>query len=475
MPRSGSSPPSGSSGGELRIARGSSGSSVVSRKVNELTPLQKGRRRTIDSGEVSRSSRYWRLEDGVQTSSAIATVCNLVVDLCPAGLLPLPMCLLETGVVPAVLLAMVFAGACVWMMNLVGRTVVLTGKNTFASMWAEVIGPRTQWFPLLVLLGVTFGCSLGYVCLFAEMMVDLLPEEIVPAWGSTRIWTLAAVTPPLLPLCMVKDLSALSLVSGPAGLATLYAAGVIIFRSLDGSYMEGGRYHHGGAPTPPPFHDDPFRMSLKSLQLVNTLAVGYLCHYNACKYYRELRGTTPRRFTQVVGAGVGITSFIFAAVMVFGFSTFGMGTKPVILRSYHVEDGFARGARLLLAVAILGSLPLMFTGLREAALELMKLLCSQETAHELDRRVVQDLVSAALLITLMLVSMACNDVWIVLNVVGAVCGSTTIYVLPCLLYAKSVGRVLGVERSRVELAAVYGMLCFGVVLGISGLYVSVVP
>jgi len=461
---------SGSSAGHLTTAA----ATKVVRSVNEQSPLLKGRRRTIELGEVFRNkTHYWRWEDSVQTSSSLSTVCNLVVDLSPAGLLPLPICLKDTGLVPALLLAIGFAAACVWTMSLVGRTMVLTGKQTYASMWAEVIGPRTQWFPLLVLVAVTFGCSLGYLCLFADMMKSMLPLEVVPQWTSPRIWVLAIIMPPMLPLCMQKDLSALSVISGPAGLATLYALSVVVFRALDGSYAEGGRYHRGDA-VQPFSHDRLFHMSPKSLQLVNALAIGYLCHYNACKYYRELRGTTPRKFTHVVGAGVGMTSVSFITVMVFGFSTFGSDVKDVILSSYASDDGFANVARVSLSAAILGSLPLMFTGLRESVVELLKLCCDPERQREFDRTVVQDMLSFALLCALVLVAMACNNVWSVLNIVGAVCGSTTIYVLPCLLYAESVRRFLGVEGNRLELAAVYGMLAVGVVLGILGLYVSFV-
>eukprot|EP00928_Gymnodinium_smaydae_P096332 TRINITY_DN8486_c0_g1_i4.p1 TRINITY_DN8486_c0_g1~~TRINITY_DN8486_c0_g1_i4.p1 ORF type:complete len:773 (-),score=107.12 TRINITY_DN8486_c0_g1_i4:102-2420(-) len=399
------------------------------------------------------------LQDSVQTSSGFATICNLFVDLCPAGLLPLPYCLIDTGFVPATLIAWLFAGAATWMMYLVGRSMELTGRRTFAGMWAEIVGHSTQWIPLLVLILVAFGCSLGYFCMFADLMSALVPLGAIPSWTSSRVMALLVATPVLIPLCMLKDLSALSYISAPAASATLFAVGVIVVRSVDGSYAPGGVFHHESITQPA--HQDYqalFRLTPKSLQFVNVLALGFLCHYNACKYYRELIQHSPRRFASIVGTSVGATNKTFLLVMWSGYATFGSATKPVILSSYATDDMWANVARCCIGFALLGSAPLMFSGLREAVIELAKFSCDAEKRADFDTTSFQNLLTLVLLLMLIGAAIVFSNVITVLNVVGAVCGSLTIYVVPCLLYIGSLRKILGTSFYSLELVLTSVML-----------------
>merc|ERR1719316_2138435 len=105
----------------------------------------------------------------------------------------------------------------------------------------------------------------------------------------------------------------------------------MVVRYMDRSYATGGKYYlqHEVETVP---HTMTF--GLGSLQLVNALAVTFLCHYNGCKYYREYIGHTPGGFRNVVGIGFGLTTSLFLIAMLYGYMTFGAVSNSVILNNY---------------------------------------------------------------------------------------------------------------------------------------------
>merc|ERR1719217_1381825 len=114
-----------------------------------------------------------------------------------------------------------------------------------------------------------------------------------------------------------------------------------------------------------------------SLVLVNFLAMAFLSHYNGCKYYRELEHHTPARLAKCTAMGMGFTSAFYVVTAVAAYETFGTTAHSVILENYAKDDGLANGARVGMGFSIIASFPLMFSGLREAVLELMVMALPQ--------------------------------------------------------------------------------------------------
>merc|ERR1719433_1051987 len=99
----------------------------------------------------------------------------------------------------------------------------------------------------------------------------------------------------------------------------------MVLRLWDGSYAAGGQFvadlEASLSPNVPSAH--LMQVGFPSLALVNSLALGFLTHYNACKYYRELKNHTPERLAYWTRFAQGLIAVLFALVMVAGFQTFG--------------------------------------------------------------------------------------------------------------------------------------------------------
>ena len=77
-------------------------------------------------------------------------------------------------------------------------------------------------------------------------------------------------------------------------------------------------------------------------------------HYNAVKYFMELKDRRVRPFGYTMATGIIGTALVFIAMMIFGFGTFGANTQALLLNNYHnAEDHMANIARFFTGLAII--------------------------------------------------------------------------------------------------------------------------
>merc|ERR1719316_1135750 len=243
----------------------------------------------------------------------------------------------------------------------------------------------------------------------------------------------------------------------------------MVVRCFDGSYAAGGRFAKAQPTTPAQVQGGHlWNFGIGSLVLVNALAMGFLSHYNGCKYYRELANHTPAKLCSCTAKAMGLSSLVFAICAFAGYSTFGDSSDGVILNNYAEDDQVINVARIGMGLSIIASFPLMFSGLREAVMTLF-----ERAGADLDLVWKQDLLSVVMLLVILSVALFLTDAGLVVGVVGAVCGSAIIYVIPSILYAAAIEMFLSPDKHRTELGALRCLAVGGVVLGVSGVLTSI--
>merc|ERR1740130_46080 len=169
------------------------------------------RRATFAQGEqvFPNSRARWTIDRDVPSMSTSSFIINLLADLSPAGILPLSSGMLHTGYAPSMMLLVVFACAAAYMMYLVSRSMEITGQSSYAKMWIQVVGPRTAWVPPFTIFCVCFGCCLAYACMFGDLFAGCMPGFGL-SFATRTVCLIVLACFPLLPLCLMKDLSALA-------------------------------------------------------------------------------------------------------------------------------------------------------------------------------------------------------------------------------------------------------------------------
>lgn len=184
-------------------------------------------------------------------------------------------------------------------------------------------------------------------------------------------------------------------------------------------------------------------------------------HFNAPKFYTELKDNTIPRFTKLVATSFGISIGLFAAMSVLGFLTFGGACSGVILNNYATTDTLMSVSRFAVAISLLGSFPLVFVGARDGVLDLFNIKDrSNKTLNAITVALLSGVTGLALVIP---------DVTFVLSFAGATLGNALIYVFPAIMFRGAVKKMKnpsGALKAEVKLAMANCAL--GIVLGTMG-------
>jgi amino acid permease len=372
--------------------------------------------------------------------------------------------------------------------------------ESLSAVWERTLpnGKLTTYIPDLGCVALTVGCLLFYSAFIGDLFGSLvsgmtfLPDILRKRWSVLLLLHAA----PILPLCLKKDLSALKYSSMTGLVGIFYTIYFVGKRLVDGSYATGGQFHHlmssklqpaampGFAHTKdsllgyvadiPPFH-----AAKGVLTLMNMCCVAYACHYNAVKYYMELKVRTLPALKGVMAAGLGGTFAVFWFMMILGYGTFGSSAQALLLNNYHAsQDVMATVARLFTGVAIISGYALMFAGLKAALFSLVKL--DKPGVEQRERK--QNTLSAALLACIAIA--ACfvteHELATVIGIVGSICGSVVIYMFPAfvnnsLLKLKDKkGQALAQPFFKGEALFNNLMVVFGIVFAVLGTWISVV-
>ncbi|CAJ1362452.1 unnamed protein product, partial [Effrenium voratum] len=207
-------------------------------------------------------------------------------------------------------------------------------------------------------------------------------------------------------------------------------------------------------------------VSLQTMVLVGSMSTAFLAHYNAPKFYHQLRRRSPKTFLQAASGGFTSALVLFATCMVVGYLTFGKNCQGNILHNYAHGDTGATIARAAMLIATICGFPIAFTGLRNSALGLFG--CGS-------RRRIWVPVTLGLLSIVGALGWSLNDLGVVNSLGGATLGSLITMIYPGLMiawtYKASLTNKYVDDRVFSKLEGRFigrGLAALGVFLGIFG-------
>mmetsp|Transcript_9618 Transcript_9618/g.16794 ORF Transcript_9618/g.16794 Transcript_9618/m.16794 type:complete len:505 (-) Transcript_9618:132-1646(-) len=432
-------------------------------------------------------SRLQMAEEGVSgtgTASIPNEIFNLVKSIVGAGVLSLPAGIAAFGnapgaVVPATLLISVIGLFSAYGFSLIGRVCSYTGGQSYRDAWSKSVGDSTSWLPAVTCTFKTCFAVLSYSMILADTIRALLMSAGVE---TTRTLSLLGITgTTLLPLCLLKNLSSLAPFSllGIAGM--FYTTIAMAFRYLGGAYKLGvpavkgskaaavpaGKYLADVAANYQPKFGDlgaSGALSPNVFILICMLSTAYMAHFNAPKFFIELKDNTIKRFNTVVGTSFGISIAFFALVGAIGFLTFGSASSGLILNNYAGTDALMGLSRIAVAASIVFSFPLAFAGAREGWLDLLKIPTEKRTDSIVKKA------TLAILAGVTLAATQLKELAFILSLAGATLGNALIYVYPALMLrstVKGMGEKASKGLKREVPFAMFSAL-LGVVMGAIG-------
>jgi len=396
-----------------------------------------------------------------------AEIFNLVKGIVGVGVLSLPAGIAafanaQSAVVPTIALVSVIGMLSGYGFFLIGRVCALTKTKTFREAWAASVSPSTSWIPAVSVTCKTMCAVVAYSMVLTDTFGSLFAGFGITGFSSTSI-LLGLTSVVLLPLCLLKNLSSLAPFSLVGVMGMLYTAVAMAIRFFGTAYKKGGKFYNEiPANLQPSFGTVGAKgiLNPSTAILIGMLSTAYMAHFNAPKFYTELKNNTIPRYCKVVSVSFAISIAIFASMACLGFCTFGAASSGLILNNYATQDKLMGLSRIAVATSLVFSYPLAFVGVREGVMDMFKLDSFRKSASK------TNLLTVALLSLVTVLALIIPDVTFILSFAGATLGNALIYVYPALMFRGAVKKLEGTDAEKKNMNREVKLALASAVLGI---------
>lgn len=352
---------------------------------------------------------------------------------------------------------------CFW---LIGRLCLVTGRDTYAGLFEHAYGKKAGKMVEALLMMKTCIACIMYEVVLGDLCRDLgslLGFEGILAQRSFLLGILNVLV--LLPLGLMRSFAALAPIAALGNVAMVYVMLFMGVRYFQGAYAPGGQFYED-IPLKPTFNQSGVQNE-NILVLISMIGTAYIAHYNSPKFVKQLKKATSRRFAVVSTFGFLLSFIMMAAVMIFGFLTFGGASQGLILNNYAVKDSLAAAARGATMMSVGAIHPFVLAAFRDGVLQWWFSTRLGGDGSQQPGPNAKKLTTVISIAAMTCIAMAVDDLGFLSAIVGTTFASAIIYVLPALamlgtpeLYHKSW------ERAWNKM-----VFLLGVVLAIIGAYV----
>jgi len=336
----------------------------------------------------------------------------------------------SSAIIPASILMSLLGTLSAYSFYSIGKMCEETKSMSISEAWGKTVGEDSTWLISLACFLTPLGAALSYSIILADVFTALAATVGLTLSRPASIIGMSSFV--LYPLCSLKSLSALAPVSILGVVGILVTAIFMGVRAFGSAYSPGGALASTLAPALTPAFNKVGVNLLQpsSLILVSMAATAYLSHFNAPDFYNQLMEPTPKRFKVLTGMGFTATAILSVLMMSFGFLTFGSASSGIILNNYSTGDIGATVCRLLMGIAIIGTYPFVFSGMRNAFFQLVKK--GKEVKDSESRTATQVMLASVTGLALIL-----KNAGFIVSFNGALMGSAIIYIFPPLMFLKS--------------------------------------
>lgn len=211
--------------------------------------------------------------------------------------------------------------------------------------------------------------------------------------------------------------------------------------------------------------EEPPELGASALLLMCMCFMAFFCHYNAPRYYVELKRNTIPRFSQVTNTSFAVSALIYFLVGALGYFTFGANTDGFILNNYSQNDDLASACRFAIAIALTFTYPLPFIGTRDGILDLFSV--SEEWQNSTNLNVL----TVGMLSVFTALAYKLTDLGLVNAVGGAAFGTAVVFLFPSIMFYSAISRLPDYEVSfwlRCESIMVLFLMVIGIIMGTIG-------
>lgn len=396
------------------------------------------------------------------------------------------------GLLLAIVMVIGMTAVSAYTFDLVAQASVWSDSRDFGDTWAATVGKRYTWVSrIAACAGSGLACLIYAIVLGDSLtsifrgvltaptgfgLLDAWRDSLLP-WCSRGPLLVALTFVVLFPLCLAEGYSNLAASSAVGVAASCFVAAFAVCRSLDGSYLPGGRFFSHAPAMPAALvraKDLTDVLNLRSLVLLAMVGTTTMGHAMAPGTVSELgsgmtdatdtaaaQTETLRRHRLVTALAFAVAGALGISVMAAGFCTFGASSGGLLLANYADTDTTANVARACLMISLLFGFPLNFVVLRTEIFFAFVQCPKARLANRGRKRL-----TIALLSMITGISAVVQDLGKLQAIVGATVGGFIIYVAPALM-ARGMRRKRGEGGVRHSIEE-FSLIMLGIVVGSMG-------
>ena len=362
-------------------------------------------------------------EEESNKASIFQTTVNITNNVIGAGLLSLPWCIKESSVVYGTIMVILFGLLQAVTFVLIVACCDYAGTYSFMELGRRLLGSAAGSAIQLCMLIYTAGSCLSFVVLTGDFISsesgfarELCGDSCI---FSSRAFSVFVVTVVLYaPLCALQDLRSLWFTSLLSVCSMFYLLALTIWEFSAS---------HGINPcTDEPPVIDTASAGTGLFSAAPIVGVAYIAHYNAPRFYSELKDRSIPRFARCVLMSFGCCTVVYCAFGILGYLTFGHQTKPDLLENFAANSEAAIIARVALFLLVSSTYPLAFHSLRASAVQLYFTSFSSRDSTKMKFW----LLTGPLMAITICPGMVLENVGVVLDYKGSLVGSSIAFIIP---------------------------------------------
>jgi hypothetical protein len=333
--------------------------------------------------------------------------------------------------IPASCLILLMAVWATYNFYTIGETCELTNSFSYPEAWGNTVSQRSQWIVTAAIVVAPIVSCLANTIVLTDILGIIMRNVGVPLaiYGNRNLVIAILASCILFPLCSLENLSALKSVSAFGLLGQMTAMATLGVRLYDKSYFKGGLYFNQEAATLAsiaPTIVDPSKWFV----LASLLSYCFVSHYNAPRYYSELREQTSRRFLSMASISYSLASIVYIITMGLGLKLFGSQAQSFVLNNFSPIDPLATIARVAFGFSVLASTPLIFLAMRNWFMAFFK----KRAPNIAGRRQITML----LLSFISFLAVFFKDIALVGSLAGSILGSSVMFIFPPIMYMSAI-------------------------------------
>lgn len=373
---------------------------------------------------------------------------NMANSILGAGIVGLPYSMRESGFFAGLALLIGIALLTDWTIRLIVLNAKLSGRATYIDIMEHCFGrngkstSRALLFNAVAVSVLQFVFAFGGMCAFCVVVGDTIPSvltSLMPVLRGTllsnRQFVILLCTMAIsYPLSLYRNIENLSKASAVALLSMVFIIVSVVVR---------------GPAMPADLKGDPsLRLSVvhpaNLVRSVSVISFAFVCHHNSLLIYGSLKEPSMDKFRTITHYSTFISAIAAITMSIAGYWSFEDRTLSNVLNNFPREDTVVNIARFCFGLNMFTTLPLECFVCREV---LETYFFHGE--YERRRHVV---LTTALVVSAMLISLLTCDLGIVLELTGGFSATGLAFLFPSVCYLKLTHDASKVQRSTLYFA-----------------------